>query len=226
MTSRPQSQWRYRLGVASFWKQWHVDFKKFIPSLELLFRWCVSGIVNISTRFKKDCYQRYVQQLDINFSYSHTRQELTKCTHTFDTGGERDIIFRRMNLTPSAQQETYPQRLTAHLDSAIRRLSSLPHYSLHYIGIVKFAKAPEMPQHLKEINLVWCDLGMVTMLIFQPLHDTIYLSHANTITCAHPAYSAQYLDYITISSCTLHAALTPHTQQTHHTNCHIYWSCS
>ncbi len=33
---------------------------------------------------------------------------------------KRDLIYRRMNLPPSAQQVTDPRRLTAHLDSTIR----------------------------------------------------------------------------------------------------------
>ncbi len=37
---------------------------------------------------------------------------------------KRDIVYRRMNLPPSAQQLTDPRRITAHLDSAIRRLCS------------------------------------------------------------------------------------------------------
>jgi hypothetical protein len=37
---------------------------------------------------------------------------------------KRDIVYRRMNLPPSAQQITDPRRLTAQIDSAIRRLCS------------------------------------------------------------------------------------------------------
>ncbi len=36
---------------------------------------------------------------------------------------KRDLIYRRMNLPPSAQQITDPRRLAAHLDSTIRRLA-------------------------------------------------------------------------------------------------------
>ncbi len=37
---------------------------------------------------------------------------------------KRDIIYRRMNLPPSAQQITDPRRFAAHLDSTLRRLHS------------------------------------------------------------------------------------------------------
>jgi hypothetical protein len=48
---------------------------------------------------------------------------------------KRDIIFRRMNLPPSALQVTELRRLTTHLDSTLYRLCS----SLKYIAIVKYA---------------------------------------------------------------------------------------
>jgi hypothetical protein len=62
---------------------------------------------------------------------------------------KRDIIFRRMNLPPSAQQPTDPRRITAHIDSAIKRLCSY----LKYIGFVKFTKAISTLQRLQELNL-------------------------------------------------------------------------
>ncbi len=62
---------------------------------------------------------------------------------------KQDIICRRMNLPPSAQQLTDPRRITAHLDSAIRRLYSY----LQYIGFVKFTKAISTLQRLQELNL-------------------------------------------------------------------------
>jgi hypothetical protein len=62
---------------------------------------------------------------------------------------KRDIIFRRMNLPPSAQQITDPRRLAAHLDSTIRRLCSY----LQYIGLLKYKKAAEMLLRLQEHNL-------------------------------------------------------------------------
>jgi hypothetical protein len=52
---------------------------------------------------------------------------------------KRDIIYRRMNLPPSAQQVTAPQHQAAHLNSTIRRLRSC----LQYIKIIKYSKAIE-----------------------------------------------------------------------------------
>jgi hypothetical protein len=49
------------------------------------------------------------------------------------------VTYRRMNLPPSAQQVTDPQRLTAHLYSTLRRL----HSYLQYIRFVKYVKATE-----------------------------------------------------------------------------------
>jgi hypothetical protein len=66
---------------------------------------------------------------------------------------KRDIVYRRMNLPPSVQQLTDPGRITAHRDSAIRRLCSY----LQYIGFVKFAKASTTLQRLQQLNLAWYD---------------------------------------------------------------------
>jgi ribosomal protein S15P/S13E len=60
---------------------------------------------------------------------------------------KRDIIYRRMNLPPSAHQIIDPRRLTAHLGSATRRL----HSYLQYIGFVKYTKAPETLQRLQDL---------------------------------------------------------------------------
>jgi hypothetical protein len=62
---------------------------------------------------------------------------------------KRDIIYRRMNLPPSARQPADPRRITAHIDSAIRRLRSY----LEYIGFVKFTKAISTLQRLQDLNL-------------------------------------------------------------------------
>jgi hypothetical protein len=62
---------------------------------------------------------------------------------------KRDIIFRRMNLPPSARTITDPHRLVAHLNSTLRRL----HSYLEYIGLAKYAKALEMIHKMIEINL-------------------------------------------------------------------------
>ncbi len=62
---------------------------------------------------------------------------------------KRDIIFRRMNLPPSAQQIPDLRRLAAHLDSTICRLPSY----LQYIGLVKHMKAADLLLRLQEYNL-------------------------------------------------------------------------
>jgi hypothetical protein len=62
---------------------------------------------------------------------------------------KRDIIYRRMNPSPSAHQVTDPRRLASHVDSAIRRVCSY----LQYIGFVKYAKVSATLQHLQELNL-------------------------------------------------------------------------
>jgi hypothetical protein len=62
---------------------------------------------------------------------------------------KQDIIFRRMNLPPSAQQITDPRRLAAYLDSTIRRLRSY----LQYIGLVKYKKTADLLLRLQEFNL-------------------------------------------------------------------------
>jgi hypothetical protein len=62
---------------------------------------------------------------------------------------KRDIVYRRMNLPPSAHQITDPRRLTAHIDSAIWRLCSY----LQYIGFIKYTKASETLQRLQDLNI-------------------------------------------------------------------------
>jgi hypothetical protein len=62
---------------------------------------------------------------------------------------KRDIIYRRMNLPPSAQRVPDPRRLAAHLDSTIRRLRSY----LQYIGLMKYKKAADLLFRLQELNL-------------------------------------------------------------------------
>ncbi len=62
---------------------------------------------------------------------------------------KRDIIYRRLNLPPSANQATNSMRLAAHLNSTLQRL----HSYLQYIGLAKYAKATQMLQKMMEINL-------------------------------------------------------------------------
>ncbi len=55
-------------------------------------------------------------------------------------------VFKRIYALPGLQ--CIPQRLTAHIDSVLRRHCSF----LQYIGTVKYAKASETLLHLQEIN--------------------------------------------------------------------------
>ncbi len=75
---------------------------------------------------------------------------------------KRDLIYRRMNLPPSAQRVTDPRRLAAHLDSTIRRLRSY----LQYIGLMKYKKAADMLLRLQEHNLAWGFLNWQPCLCF------------------------------------------------------------
>jgi hypothetical protein len=62
---------------------------------------------------------------------------------------KRDIIYRRMNLPPSANQPADPPRITAHINLTLQRL----HSYLQYIGLAKYAKAIQTLQRMMEINL-------------------------------------------------------------------------
>ncbi len=99
---------------------------------------------------------------------------------------KRDIIYRRMNLPPSASQVTDSRRLAAHLDSVIRRVRSY----LQYIGLQKFKKAADMLLQLQEYNLVeWINSESLSM----SAHNTS-LSHADTNTCGRNALHTQHID--------------------------------
>jgi hypothetical protein len=95
-------------------------------------------------------------QLNIIFNVSHpsliihipdklSRNTLLMLTQEI----RRDIIYRRLNLPPSANQITDPPRLAAHLNSTLQRL----HSYLEYIGLAKYAKAIKMLHRMMEINL-------------------------------------------------------------------------
>jgi hypothetical protein len=62
---------------------------------------------------------------------------------------KRDIIYRRMNLPPSARQIVLQPRLAAHLDSTFRRLSSY----FQYIGLAKYKKVIETLDLMRESNV-------------------------------------------------------------------------
>jgi hypothetical protein len=95
-------------------------------------------------------------QLDIIFNVPHPSliihipDKLSRNTLLILTQElKRDIIFRRLNLPPSANQATDPPRLAAHLNSTLQR----PHSYLQYIGQAKYAKATQMLHRMMEINL-------------------------------------------------------------------------
>jgi hypothetical protein len=62
---------------------------------------------------------------------------------------KRDIIYRRLNLPPSANRASDPARLAAHLNLTLQR----HHSYLQYIGLLKYVKATQMLQRMMEINL-------------------------------------------------------------------------
>ncbi len=62
---------------------------------------------------------------------------------------KRDLIYRRMNLPPSAQQIADPRRIAAYLDTSIRRLRSY----LLFIGLLSYKKAADLLLRLQEFNL-------------------------------------------------------------------------
>jgi hypothetical protein len=97
---------------------------------------------------------------------------------------KRDIIYRRMNLPPSAQQITDPRRPAAHLASTLHRLHSYLRYRQICQGYRSLGTTARKQQWLKKIST--CH-----MLSLHPTHDTNYLSHANTTAPnAQSAHSA------------------------------------
>ncbi len=96
---------------------------------------------------------------------------------------KHNIIFRRRNLPPSAQQITDPRRQAAHLDSTIPRLRSY----LQYIELVKQQTCCCDYENLTSPEEI---LTLQPCLIFLTSKTQNYLSHTNTVTCAHPAHSA------------------------------------
>jgi hypothetical protein len=80
----------------------------------------------------------------------HVRDKLTRNVFLLLTQEiKQDIIFRRMNVPPSARMITEPQRLAAHLNSTLNRL----HSYLQYIGLAKYVNALTMMRKMIEINL-------------------------------------------------------------------------
>ncbi len=93
-----------------------------------------------------------------------------------------DLIYRRMNLPPSAQQVTDPRRLAVHLDSTIRRLRSY----LQYIGLVRYKKTADMLLRLQEHNLAWGFLSWQPCLCFSwPPWQGFPIPCQHWYTCTH-----------------------------------------
>ncbi len=115
----------------------------------------------IITKYLNSVSRDYVPKVEysqLNIIYNvphpslliHVRDRLSRKTLlTLTQEMKRDIIFRRMNLPPSARAITDPQRLAAHLNLTLCRL----HSYLQYIGLAKYAKALEMIHKMIEINL-------------------------------------------------------------------------
>ncbi len=93
--------------------------------------------------------QHYLQRPTPVPDHSYPRQVLTQYASNTDPRNKRDIIYRRLNLPPSANQITDPSRLAAHLNSTLQRL----HSYLEYIGLAKYSKAIKMLHWMMEINL-------------------------------------------------------------------------
>jgi hypothetical protein len=80
----------------------------------------------------------------------HIRDKLSRNTLLMLTQEvKRDIIFRRINLPPSARLPTAPQQLAAHLNSTLTWL----HSYLQYIGLAKYANVTMMLQIMMEVTL-------------------------------------------------------------------------
>jgi hypothetical protein len=110
---------------------------------------------------------------------------------------KRDIIYRRMNLPPSAQKVTAPQQLAAHIDSTLRRLCSY----LQYIGIVKFENPQKLCCNLKKLTLPDAGLELETMLLSESSHN----KYPYPLPTTHYLYTTRHtqhikLDYITIGT--------------------------
>ncbi len=141
--------------------------------------------------------------------HMHIRDKLSQNTLLMLTQEvKQDIIFRRMNLPPSASLPSRPQRLAAHLNSTFTRLH---HSYLQYIGLAKYPNATKMLQEMMAINLEdhWEGQFGTSPLFPSPLPrpfiswncDTKILTHANTVTPDTYAHSATH-SYTTLSMST------------------------
>jgi hypothetical protein len=115
----------------------------------------------VTTKYLNSVSREYVPKVEytqLNIIYNvphlsiliHVRDKLTRNVFLLLTQEiKRDIIFRRMNLPPSARMITEPQRLAAHLNSTLNRL----HSYLQSIGLAKYVNALTMMRKMIEINL-------------------------------------------------------------------------
>ncbi len=93
---------------------------------------------------------------------------------------KRDIIYRWMNLPPSATQVANPQRLMAHVESTLHRLQSY----FQYTGLAKFGEAIEMIQQMRNLNFRPQMSKFITMLPPPPSLPPLFHTFP-TITWIH-----------------------------------------
>ncbi len=116
---------------------------------------------DVITKYLNSISREYVPKVEysqLNIIYNvphpsiliHIHDKLTRNVFLLLTQEiKRDIVFRRMNLPPSARMITESQRLAAHLNSIFNRL----HSYLQYIGLAKYVNALTMMRKMMEINL-------------------------------------------------------------------------
>ena len=119
-----------QLGTA-FTRQFNTMTEDYVPRVELNFKHIVFNVPHPSILL-------YIKDKDTRIATIMLIQEL-----------KRDIIYRRMNLPPSAREPTHLQRILSHIDQTIGRLISY----LQYIGLRKYNDAIKFLQNLQEMNL-------------------------------------------------------------------------
>lgn len=145
----------------------------------------------------------------------HTRYKLTRSALLIlTTEIKQDIMYRHMNLPPSAGQVTNTQRLMAHLDSTLWRLQS---YS-QYIRLAKFGKAISALQTMHDINLelpwtlkywIWPCFLLSPLYILRD-HMTQKSYPLTTLPASHRSiYSAPY-SCISVHKICLHTLIPTH----------------
>jgi hypothetical protein len=113
-----------------------------------------------------------------------TQDKITRNTFLILTEEiKRDIIYRHINLPPSAGQVLYPNRLMAHFDSTFWKLSSC---SIQRSG-ESLPLRPQLCNRYKNSILITSDLNAELFHSVPPLrhsswtHDRNFPSHANHI---------------------------------------------